>query len=85
VAGHQLLLLANRVEKAERVHAEADHPHHGHSHQRCSCAERHLQPLARAGRREHQEWERQPRGHLDPHTDRQRARTGTKSRAGSSG
>jgi hypothetical protein len=58
MAGHQLLLLANGVEKAERMHTEADHPHRRYGQQRRRCAKRHAQPLARTRCREHQEGER---------------------------
>jgi hypothetical protein len=48
VAGHELLLLADRVDEAERVHPEADHPDDRHREQGRHRAQRNPQPLAPA-------------------------------------
>jgi hypothetical protein len=71
VGGHELLLLPERVQKAERVDAEADDPHEGERRHRERRAERHADTLARVGRGEHQKWQHQPGGELDSDAYRQ--------------
>ncbi len=73
---HQLLLLADRAEEAERVHAEADQPHDRDRQQSRARADSHPYPLARTRRGEHQEGKHQPGGDLDAHPGGQRGRTG---------
>jgi len=72
VRGHQLLLFADRVHEAERVHAEAEHPDERDRQQRQPCAERQAHALAHTRGREHQERQHDPRGHLHAHARRQR-------------
>jgi hypothetical protein len=74
VRGHQLLLLADRAEEAERVHAEADQPHDRHRHQSRAGAQRDAHPFAFGRRGKHQEREHQPGRDLDPHADAKRGR-----------
>jgi len=50
VRGHQLLLFADRAEKAERVNAKADQPDHRHRQQRRARAQRQQHPLTRSRR-----------------------------------
>jgi len=71
--GDELLLLADRAQKAECVHAKADHRDHRHGQQRGGCAERHAYAFAGTWRREDQERECQPCGQLDAHSSRQGA------------
>ena len=49
VRGHQLLLLADRVEEAERMHAEADQPHDRDRQQTRAGAHGDAHPLAFLG------------------------------------
>lgn len=74
VRRHQLLLLADRADEAERMHPEADHPHDCHHEQGGQRAQRHPDPLARARRAEHQERQRETRRQLHAHAGRQRSR-----------
>jgi hypothetical protein len=82
---HELLLLTDRVQKAQRVAAEADQPHGRERHQAQSCGCRHCQALARAAGAEHEEGQRQPGRYLDPDTGDQRARGGAETRANAGG
>ena len=72
VGRHQLLLLADRVHEAQRVHAEADHPDDRHREQSCRRAQRDPQPLTPATRAEHEERQRKTRRELHAHARRQR-------------
>ncbi len=65
VGGHELLLLADRVEKAEGVRAEAHQRQGSQREQRGRGAQQHLQAFATPGGRKHQEGEHQPGGDLD--------------------
>jgi hypothetical protein len=85
VYGDQLLLLADRVEEAQRVHAEADQPDSRERRQAPDRACEHPQTLARVRRCEQQERQHQPGRDLDPHARDQRARGGTEAWAGSGG
>ena len=82
--GHQLLLLADCVEEAERVHAKAEQADHRDGQQGGGCSERNAHALAPARRGEHQEGQQQAGRHLDSHAGRQRgcggARAGPDSR-----
>ena len=71
---HQLLLLTDGVEKAERVHAETEHPDECQGEQRRARGKSGAHALARAGRSEDQEREHEARRDLDPHPCRQRPR-----------
>ncbi len=57
--GNQLLLLAERVEKPERVRAEAHDRHEREQRQRAGSAASHPHALAQAARREHHERQHQ--------------------------
>jgi len=48
VGRHQLLLLTDRIDEAERVHTEADHADDRHREQGCHRAQRNPQPPAPA-------------------------------------
>ncbi len=60
VGGDQLLLLAERAEKSERVGAEADDRDDREQHQRGDRACGHARSLAPSRRGEHDEREHQP-------------------------
>ncbi len=78
---HELLLLANRVEEAERVRAEpnqAEHAEYGEAEQRGSGDSPSLAP---ARRREHEERKHQARRHLDSDARRDRDGCGAEARA----
>jgi hypothetical protein len=82
---HELLLLANSVEEAQRVRAEPDHPdgrERREAHER-AAGNRHA--LSRARGREQQERQHQPRGHLDPDAGDERGCGGAEARAGPGG
>jgi hypothetical protein len=85
VNGHQLLLLADRVEEAQRVRAEADQPDRRERRQAPNRACARPQALAPARGCEQQEGQHQPGGDLDPHARDQRAGGGAEARAGSCG
>jgi hypothetical protein len=85
VRRHELLLLADRAQEAERMHAEAEHADERHHHQRRGRRQRHAQTLARVRRGEHQERQHQTRGDLHADAHRQRARRCTCSSACSHG
>ncbi len=74
VGGHQLLLLAHRVEEAERVRAEADQPQRGEAGQRQRCRHQHGAPLPPPARGEHHEREYDAGGDLHAHADDHRDR-----------
>jgi hypothetical protein len=82
VGRHELLLLADGVEEAEGVDAEADQTEHDEGPQPQSRAGGHLQALARPRGGEHQEGQNDPRRHLDPHAGHQRGRAGPQARLG---
>jgi hypothetical protein len=68
VGRHQLLLLADRPEEAEGVHAEAEHADQSQRQQAGGRGQEHREPLAPARRGEHQERQHDPGGqlHADP-------------------
>ncbi len=76
VGGHQLLLLADRVEEAESVHAEADHADREQREHAERDARQRREALAAKRRREHEERQYETRGQLHPHTHREHARRG---------
>ena len=87
VGRHQLLLLADRADEAERVRAEADQPEQREQREAQPGGARHAQALARAGpvpavpaRPEDQKWQRQPGGRLDRHPRDERGGADAKSR-----
>jgi hypothetical protein len=86
VRGHQLLLLAQRVEEAERVAPEPDDRHHREQREREQRARRHLRALAPSRGGEHDERDHQPGGRLHAHAHGQqrgalaRAREGARLR-----
>jgi hypothetical protein len=82
VSGHQLLLLADGAEEAECVRAKTDQSEGREQRQAQPSAPRHSQALTRAGRREHEERQCQPGGHLDPYPRDQRRRAAAKARIG---
>ncbi len=67
VGGHQLLLLAHRVEEAERVRAEADQPQRGEAPQRQRRRHQHGAPLPPPARGEHHERQHHAGGDLHAH------------------
>jgi len=71
VGGDQLLLLAQRIQEAERVRAEPHDRHDRQQHQRAAGARRDTRPLAPATRCQHHERQHQPRGGLHRDTDDQ--------------
>jgi hypothetical protein len=81
VRRHQLLLLADRVGEAERVHAEADYADDRHREQGGRRAQRDPQPLAPARCAEHEERQRKTRRELHAHARRQRGRCRARSPA----
>jgi len=81
VDGHQLLLFADRGEKAKGLIAESDQPDEHKRKQGQSCARRHPHPLAAAGRSEHDKGEREPGGDLHAHAHRERDRGRSEPRA----
>ena len=83
VSCHQLLLLANGAEEAERVRAEADQPDRPERNQAERRAGCDRQPLAPAAGAEQQERQQQRRRDLDAHARHQRGRGGGRARGGS--
>jgi hypothetical protein len=83
VRRHELLLLAERAEKAERMQAEAEHAEQAEREQAGGGGERHAHACARAAGAEHQEWEHDARAQLHPDARHKRrgARAGTRRRA----
>jgi hypothetical protein len=73
VHGDELLLLADGVEEAERVGAEADQPQRSERQQADGGAGKQAQALAPAGSGEHEERQQQPGAELDPDTGDERA------------
>jgi hypothetical protein len=71
VDSHELLLLAHRAEKAERVRAEADQPDGRQRRQAESDRHRHSDAFAYALRSQHEERQHQTGAHLDPHAHHQ--------------
>jgi hypothetical protein len=82
VRGHELLLLAHRVEKPERVHAEADNAHQRDREQAAAGAQGDGRALASLRGCEHQERQQQRSGHLDGDASGQRQRRGAQTWAG---
>jgi hypothetical protein len=80
-----LLLLADRIEEAQRVAAEADEPDRDERREAHGGAARGGEALTRAGRRQQQERKHQPRGDLDANPCDQRGRGGAQARAGPRG
>jgi hypothetical protein len=72
VGRDQLLLLTDRVDEAERMHAEADHADDRHRQQGCHCTQRNAQPRVPARRPENEERQRKARCELHTHACRQR-------------
>jgi hypothetical protein len=85
VSRHQLLLLTDRAEKAERVRAEADQPQRCQRQQADRGRGGHLEAFARLRRREHEEGQNQTRRDLDADArhqcDRGRAKAGARAGA----
>jgi hypothetical protein len=81
VHGDQLLLLADRVEKAQRVRAEAEHANGAEREQAEHGSPGDLAAFAPARRRQHEERQHQPGGHLDADADDERSGGGAKARA----
>jgi hypothetical protein len=81
VDGHLLLLLAQRVQEAERVHAEPQHAHERDRHQCQPSPQRHARALPRVRTRRHQERQGQSRRQLDAHACGQRPRARAQSGA----
>jgi hypothetical protein len=79
VRRHELLLLADRAEEAERVDAEAEHAEHSQRQQAEDRGEGHADPRASGGGAEHEERQHDPRAQLDADTGDERggARTRT--------
>ena len=82
VCGHELLLLADGVEEAERVHAEADQPDDRDGQQTAAGAHGDSDPLAFLRRGEHQERQHQRSCDLDRDPRRDRDRRGAQTRTG---
>jgi hypothetical protein len=82
VGRHELLLLSDRVEEAERVHAEADHADREQHEQAERGARQRREALPSQRRCEDEERQHEPCGQLDSHTHRERARSGTQARTG---
>jgi hypothetical protein len=80
VRRHELLLLTDGSQEAQRVAAEADHRHRPERGDRDGRRSGDAQALARARRREHEEGEREPGGHLHPEPRHERAGGGAKAR-----
>jgi hypothetical protein len=78
VRGDQLLLLADRVQEAKRVRAEAHDRHNREQPERARGAGRHPHPLAQPARREHHKWQHQPGGRLHAHAHHEQRRGGAK-------
>jgi hypothetical protein len=76
VGRHQLLLLADRIQKAERVHPEADRPENGQRQQAQACGGGHPQALAHRRCREHEKRQHHAGGHLDPDAGHERGGAG---------
>ena len=83
--GDELLLLADSVEKAERVRAEADQPDGSEREQAEHGGTRHLTTFAPPRGCEHEERQHQTGGDLDAHADDERSSGGTKAGAGPRG
>jgi len=81
----ELLLLADGVEEAERVHAEAEHADRGDHEQPERGAGGDLGALARAGRGEDQKRQQQPGGDLHADAGRERERSRAEAWAGAGG
>jgi hypothetical protein len=79
VGGHQLLLLTDRAEEAERVRTEADDAHGRHGEQPQDPGGGNRDALAHSPRRERQEGQKQPGGEL--HTDPGREGQGGRARS----
>jgi hypothetical protein len=67
VSRHQLLLFADRVEKAQRVRAEADQPQRHERHEAQAGCGGHLPTFVRPRWSEHEEGQREACGDLDRH------------------
>jgi len=80
VRGHELLLLAERVEEAERVHAEAEHTERAQREQAEAGRRENPQALPRARRRQHEERQHQSCRQL--HADARRESSGSGAWAG---
>ena len=74
---HQLLLLAERAQEAQGVHAKADQPDDRESHQTQRRADSDAQALTRPGSAEQHERQREPRRELHPHGTHERCRRGS--------
>jgi hypothetical protein len=85
VHGDELLLLADGVEKAQRVGAEADQPDGAEREQAEHGGDRDLPAFAPARGREHEERQHEAGADLDADADDERRRAGTKARAGPGG
>jgi hypothetical protein len=81
VGRHQLLLLTDRVDEAERVYAEADHANDAHRQQGCHRAQRNAQPRVPPPRAENEKRQRKARRELHTHACRQRGRCRARSPA----
>jgi hypothetical protein len=80
VGCHQLLLLAQCVEEAERIDAEGRNGEHRQRRQGRQCARAGAQPLAPGGGRQDQEGEHQARRRLDADAGHRRHRRRAKAR-----
>jgi hypothetical protein len=79
----ELLLLSDRAQEAERVHAETEHADRRDRQQAEYRAERDRAAFAHARRGEHEERQQQPGRDLDADTGRERERGGAEARAAS--
>ncbi len=84
---HELLLLADRVEEAEGVRAEADHADCAERQEAEHGRHRHSPALTPVARREHDERQHQAGRdlHADAHHQRSRGRAKARARAGAQG
>jgi hypothetical protein len=83
VSGHQLLLLADRVEESQRVRAEADQREGAEREQAQAGAREHDHALTATGRGENHEGQQQACGQLDADAGDERRRGGPVARSGS--
>jgi hypothetical protein len=82
VSGHELLLLADGVDEAERVRAEAEQADRRDRHEPEHAPDGHGRALAQARRREREKCEQQTGRHLHAHTRRQGERRSAVARRG---
>jgi hypothetical protein len=85
VHGDEPLLLADGVEEAQRVRAEADQPDGAEREQAEHGRGDGAPSLAPGGRREREEGQREPGGDLDADADGERCGRGAKARVGAGG